>query len=131
MRNRLLRAAFALAFLLPLLPVFAADGAKPSPATPPATRRDAVTETLHGVGVSHDANTLFYGIGGGGADEVEVHAFEVEKRADLPDTLPTARYGGFSFTPDGRTVYYSVRTPGNLPRVRVHAMGTDSKTDKE
>src|SRR5438876_9372325 len=53
MTNRLLRAVFALFLLLPLLPVFAADNAKPAAAPPlPATRREAVTETLHGVTVT-------------------------------------------------------------------------------
>src|SRR6266404_7153165 len=52
MRNRLLRAVFALLLLLPLLPVFAADDAKPAAPPLPTTRREAVTETLHGVAVS-------------------------------------------------------------------------------
>ncbi len=51
MRNRLLRAVFALLLLLPLLPVFAADDGKPAAPPLPTTRREAVTETLHGVAV--------------------------------------------------------------------------------
>ncbi len=238
MRNRLLRAVFALLLLLPLLPVFAADDAKPAAPPLPTTRREAVTETLHGVAVSdpyrwledqdapetrawidaqnaytqsfigtlpardaiarrltelmkvdvvnapterngryffsarhadqdlsvlhmkrgiegedqvlldphpmspdhttsinavavsNDGKTLLYGVRLGGADEVEIHTFDVEKRADLADKLERARYSGVSLTPDARTVYYGILTKEG-PRVRVHQMGTDPKSDKE
>src|SRR5258706_16227299 len=51
MRNRLLRAVFALLLLLPLLPVFAADDGKPAAPPLPTTRREPGTETPHGVAV--------------------------------------------------------------------------------
>jgi prolyl oligopeptidase len=80
--------------------------------------------------ISDDGRKLLYGVRLGGADEVEVHAFDVDKRADLPDRLERARYSGVSITPDGGGIYYGILTPEG-PRVRFHKMGTDSKTDAQ
>ncbi len=81
-------------------------------------------------GVSQDGSLLAYNERLGGADEVEVRFFDVNKRTDIPDKLERARYSGLSLTPDKSTLYYGIQTPDG-PRVRVHKMGTSQKDDKQ
>ena len=88
------------------------------------------TTSVSLIGINKDGTLLLYGIRLGGADEIEIHAFDVNKRADLPDKLERARYSGVSLLPDGSGVYYGILTPEG-PRVRYHAMGTDQKADKQ
>jgi len=57
--------------------------------------------------ISKDGTSLVYGIRSGGADEESVHIFEVAARAQLPDSLPSARYGGIQLSPDKRGLYYA------------------------
>ena len=56
--------------------------------------------------VSDDGKTMAYYIRQGGADENEVHFFDVDGRRDIGVPLTVARYTGVSLTPDGRTTYY-------------------------
>jgi len=44
--------------------------------------------------ISKDGTLLVYGIRSGGADEGSVHILEVATRAEVPDSLPSARYEG-------------------------------------
>ncbi len=80
--------------------------------------------------VSDDGTLLAYGVRKGGEDEVTVHLFDIDRRADLPDVLPRARYISVAFTGDKRGIYYSRQMPEG-PRVYFHALGTDSAQDKE
>src|SRR5438552_3689027 len=57
--------------------------------------------------VSNDGKTLAYFVRQGGADEVEVHFYDVDARHDVGSPLSVSRYPGVSLTPDGRTTYFS------------------------
>lgn len=57
--------------------------------------------------ISEDGSLLAYHIRRGGADEVMVRFYDVERRRVLRDYLPTARYFGVELTPDNRGVYYT------------------------
>jgi len=82
-------------------------------------------------GITEDGKLLIYGVRVGGADEEEVHFFDVDKRADLPDVLPSARYSGVQVNPDHTGVYYSRFFPHEGTRVFFHAFGAGSvDTDK-
>ena len=65
----------------------------------------------------------------GGADESEVHFFDLARRADTTDILPTARYSGVSVAPDGKGVYYSRYYPKDGARVFYHAFGGGTEAD--
>ncbi len=71
--------------------------------------------------VSHDGRLLAYGVRSGGEDEVRIFMMDIDTRR-LVDSLPRARYGGFSFTRDKRGAYYARHTPAG-PRVFFHAIG--------
>src|SRR4029077_8591244 len=47
--------------------------------------------------VSIDGKMLVYGIRKGGEDEVELHLYDVEKKAEVPGRLPKGRYFGRTF----------------------------------
>jgi prolyl oligopeptidase len=57
--------------------------------------------------ITHDGKSMAYFIRHGGADEVEVHFYDVDNRKDIGAVLPAARYFGVSLTPDARTVYFT------------------------
>lgn len=78
-------------------------------------------------GVSEDGSVLIYGVRVGGADEAEIHFFDVSARKDLLDKLPSARYSGVQLTPDKKGVYYSEYFPHEGSRVYFHPMGAGSK----
>ncbi|HKN73973.1 MAG TPA: prolyl oligopeptidase family serine peptidase [Candidatus Acidoferrum sp.] len=79
--------------------------------------------------LSKDGALLVYGIRSGGADEESVHFLDVAKRAELPDTLPSARYQGVQLSPDKQGVYYSRADPaGSL--VFYHKFGTPTVSDE-
>jgi prolyl oligopeptidase len=76
------------------------------------------------MGVTQDGRLLVYGLRVGGADESEVHFFDLNTKADTPDVLPSARYSGVSVGPDGRGVYYSRYYPHEGSRIFYHLFGT-------
>ena len=78
--------------------------------------------------VSTDGRLIAYGVRRGGQDETEVHFRDVDTRADVPDTLPTARYESVSIKPDRSGIYYSVAT-GQGPRLYSHALGSGKASD--
>jgi prolyl oligopeptidase len=80
------------------------------------------------MGVTEDGKLLIYGVRVGGADESEVHFFNLATRADTPDVLPSARYSGVSVAPDGQGVYYSRYFPHDGSRVFYHSFGTPGVT---
>ena len=80
--------------------------------------------------ISMDGTLLAYGVRRGGEDEVEIKLFNVDKRENLPDSLPRARYFGISITPDKRGFYYTKHHPEG-PRIYYHVIGTNVSEDKQ
>ena len=79
--------------------------------------------------ISADGRLLLYAIRDGGPDEIEVHVFDVEQRADLPDRLPPALYGAASFDDGARAIRYVHRSRETGPRLKLHRMGTPMESD--
>jgi prolyl oligopeptidase len=78
--------------------------------------------------VSEDGTLLVYGVRQGGADEEEVHIFNVKTRKPLDDVLPSARYNSVDLAPDLSGVYYSrFSHQGSL--VYFHKFGTRNSSD--
>jgi prolyl oligopeptidase len=78
--------------------------------------------------ISEDGSLLVYGVRQGGADEEEVHIFNVKTRKALDDTLPSARYNSVDLAPDLSGVYYSrFSHQGSL--VYFHKFGTRNSSD--
>jgi prolyl oligopeptidase len=80
------------------------------------------------LGVSNNAAMLIYGIRQGGADEEEVHFYNVTTGKTIEDTLPAARYNSVDFTPAMDGVFYSRYThQGSL--VYLHKFGSRNSSD--
>jgi len=79
--------------------------------------------------VSQDGKVMAYDLRAGGADETTIHLLDVNRRRELPDSLPSAVYFGFSLTSDLKDAYYTRRMPEG-PRVFHHVMGTDPAGDR-
>ena len=78
--------------------------------------------------ITNDGDLLVYGVRQGGADEQEVHIFNVKTRQAVADTLKTDRYMGVTISPDKTGLYYSVFThQGTL--VYWHKFGTPQSAD--
>jgi prolyl oligopeptidase len=88
------------------------------------------TTSLHIMDVSEDGSVLAYGVRRGGADEVAIHLFDVNRRRDMADVLPSGRYFQVSFKPDKSGFYYSLMEH-DVPRIRYHALGSDPGKDEE
>ncbi|HEV7216072.1 MAG TPA: S9 family peptidase, partial [Chloroflexota bacterium] len=71
--------------------------------------------------VSPDGRLLLYGRRDGGADELTIHLFDVDRRETLPGGLPRGRYFGLSLQPDKQGIYYS-RHSDEGPRVYHHRL---------
>jgi prolyl oligopeptidase len=74
-------------------------------------------------GISEDGSLLVYGVRVGGADEAEIHFFDVAARKDLADVLPSARYSGVQLAPGNGGVYYARFVPHEGTRVYFHRFG--------
>jgi prolyl oligopeptidase len=81
------------------------------------------------MGVTQDGSTLIYGVRIGGADESEVHFFDIKSRKDTADVLPSARYYGVQVAPDKKGVYYSRFYPKVGCKVFHHVFGTPIDSD--
>jgi prolyl oligopeptidase len=75
------------------------------------------------VNISEDGTVLIYGIRVGGADEAEIHFFDVASRKDMADVLPLGRYSGIGMSVENKNVYYSRYYPHEGSRVFCHALG--------
>src|SRR6185436_3644422 len=71
--------------------------------------------------VSNDGSLLAYSVRRGGADEIEIHFFDVASRRDVGTPLATARYYGTEVAPDNATVYFTRATPEG-PRVYLRSI---------
>ena len=78
-------------------------------------------------GVSEDGTLVIYGVRVGGADEEEIHFFDIASRKDLPDVLPSARYTGVSLSRDNKGVYYSRYYPHDGSRVFFRPLGSTAE----
>jgi prolyl oligopeptidase len=78
--------------------------------------------------VSRDGTLLAYAVQAGGADETAVHFLNVKAGKTLEDELPTARYFGVAFAPDGKSVYYSRNDKKGTLLFR-HVLGTRNSAD--
>ena len=65
----------------------------------------------------------------GGADESEVHFFDIKSRKDTADVLPSARYYGVQVAHDKKSVYYSRFYPKVGCKVFHHVFGTPIDSD--
>ena len=78
--------------------------------------------------VSQDGSQLVYGVRQGGADEEEVHFFNVKTRKSSEETLPSARYNSVDLAPDLTGVFYSrFSHQGSL--LYFHKFGTRLSSD--
>jgi prolyl oligopeptidase len=78
--------------------------------------------------VTHDGALLVYGIRQGGADEEEVHVYDVKARTTLPDQLKSDRYFGVQVNPEKTGLYYSLFTHAGTV-VYFHKFGTPQPED--
>ena len=93
------------------------------------TRSADGNTSINLMSITEDGRLLLYGVRVGGADEEEVHFFDLKSRSDSLDILPSARYSGVSVTPDGKGVYYSRYYLHDGSRVFYHAFGAPIADD--
>ncbi|MGD2136020.1 MAG: prolyl oligopeptidase family serine peptidase [Gemmatimonadales bacterium] len=79
--------------------------------------------------ISEDGRLLAYGIRRGGADEVLIRFYDVDRRRVLADHLPTARYFGIEFTPDA-TGYYYTHYDEEGPRLYYRELGAPEGSEQ-
>jgi len=94
---------------------------------PAALSRDANT-SVHIEDISRDGTQLAYGVKNGGADESSIHVFNVAAGKTLEDELPSARYFGIHFAPDGHSLYYA-RNNRQGTLLYQHVLGTRVSQD--
>ena len=88
----------------------------PNPSSPDGNTSVAL------LNVSRDGKLLAYGLRKGGEDEVELKLFDVDKRADVGETLPRARYQGVSIDRQNKGFWYG-RWSREGTRVYFHRLG--------
>ncbi len=79
--------------------------------------------------VSRDCNLIAYQVQKGGADEAEIHIFNVKTGKSLEDELPAARYFGLSFAPDNKSFYYA-KSDSKGTLVYLHPLGMRVSRDQ-
>lgn len=77
--------------------------------------------------VTADGKVLTYYVRSGGADEQEMHFFDVDARRETGTPVPSARFYGISVSPD-RQAYYTRTTPQG-PRVFRRAVTGGAETE--
>ncbi len=78
--------------------------------------------------VTQDGSLLVYAIRQGGADEGEIHIYDVAARKELEDTLKSDRYFGVQISPDKKGLYYALFTHEGTV-VYFHKFGTPQTAD--
>ena len=94
----------------------------PNPMSPDHSTSVALITT------SIDGKMLIYGIRKGGEDEVELHVYDVDKKADVPGGLPKARYFGVSLDKQKQGFWYARWAPEGS-RIRYHKLTDDPAKD--
>ena len=85
--------------------------------------------SVHVIDASKTGDLLVYAVREGGADEEVVRLLDVNKKQDLPDALPKARYTGVSISPDKQGLYYGkLESTGTI--VYYHRLGAAVDSDK-
>jgi prolyl oligopeptidase len=84
--------------------------------------------SVHIDDVSRDGKLLAYSVQTGGADETSLHVLNVATGKTLEDELPTARYFGVVFAPDGASLYYA-RNNKEGTLLFQHVLGTRVSRD--
>jgi len=79
--------------------------------------------------VSRDCNLIAYQAQKGGADESEIHVFNVKTGKTLEDELPAARYFSISFATDNKSFYYA-RSDNKGTLVYLHQLGMRVSRDQ-
>ena len=90
---------------------------------------DAVSVSI--TDVSEDGRYMLYTVRDGGRDEVSVRLYDIRERAELPDSLPQALYGGLGFDGEDDGYYYVHRSRTEGPRLRHHRIGSPTAEDEE
>jgi prolyl oligopeptidase len=78
--------------------------------------------------ISRDGTLLAYRVRQGGADQTSIHLLNVKTGKTLADELPTARYDGVRFAPDGAGFYYA-RNDKAGTLLYLHLLGTPPESD--
>jgi prolyl oligopeptidase len=94
---------------------------------PAALSRDPNT-SVYLLDVSRDGSKVAFSVKQGGADESNIHLLNVKAGKALEDELPTARYFGVSFAPDGGSIYYA-RNNKEGTLLFQHVIGTRTSRD--
>lgn len=79
---------------------------------------------------SRDGDLMIYNERDGGQDELKIRVRDLERGADLPDSLPRSLYGSIFFSRDQGGFYYVRRSREIGPRVMYHRLGTDIADDE-
>jgi prolyl oligopeptidase len=97
------------------------------------------TKGLGGWWPSLDGKYVAYAVKLNNSDETETKIIEVATGKDLRDTIPGTKYGGASWTPDGKGFYYTWVPPisekvtiadrPGFAEVRYHKLGADPAGD--
>jgi prolyl oligopeptidase len=85
--------------------------------------------SMHIADISKTGDLLAYTVREGGADEQIVRLLDVNKKQELPDVLPRARYSQISIAPDKRGLYYGRLDPSGSV-IYYHRLGTPADSDQ-
>lgn len=85
--------------------------------------------SVHIADISKTGDLLAYAVREGGADEQIVRLLDVNKKQELPDVLPRARYSQISIAPDKRGLYYGRMDP-NGTLIYYHRLGSPAESDE-
>ncbi|HEX6879267.1 MAG TPA: prolyl oligopeptidase family serine peptidase [Terriglobales bacterium] len=96
----------------------------------PASWSPDHSDTIDLLNVSKDGKLVAYAVRHGGRDQVSIRFFAMEKRRDLPDTLPEARYIYWSLPlASDNTAFFYIKIDGG-PRLYKHRFGTKIESDQ-
>ena len=87
------------------------------------------TTSMNYVDISSDGTLAAFGTRQGGEDEEMINFLDVDKKAELTDRLPRARYFALAIKPDHSGCFYSKYLKEGS-RVYYHVIGADPANDK-
>jgi prolyl oligopeptidase len=88
------------------------------------------SDTIELLDASRDGKLIAYSVRHGGRDQTSIHFYDADRRRDLPDVLPEARYieWAMPLSPDGQRAFY-VKIEDAGPRLYEHRLGTQPARD--
>jgi len=89
---------------------------------------DSVPARVSLLSVTGDGGILTYSVRRAGQDEATIHFFDVERRTDLPLSLPPGRYAGAEMLTDRHGAYFAT-TGTDGPRLWFHSMEDPTAPD--